>query len=265
MEKKTFDIATLFGVFLGFGLIGGAIYLSGSFHNFYDLAGIMIVFGGTSAATLINYPFAIVLPVFKVASRALFSRDVHYMKYIHDFSDLAQVIRTKGPVEIDKRSMHYQDKFMARALKLVSDDMKEEKLREILEMNIMVLQERHKIGQDVMKSMGKWAPAFGIIGTVIGLIGMMATMSEPDKIGPQMAIALLTTFYGLLLSNLIFLPIAGKLKHNTDMEVLKNEMILEGAMALKGRASPSDMVEKLKAFISSDQQLKLYHEAGGKI
>ncbi len=256
MERTRIDFATLLGIFAGFGLIGYTIYISGHLTNYVNAPSLMIVLGGTLAATMINYPFHVVLPVIIVASRTLFQTDFNYMKILHEFEELAQVIRVKGPVEIDKIAGSYGDKFMARALKLVADDIKEDALKEILARNILALQERHHVGQEVMKTMGKWAPAFGMLGTVVGLIGLMSRMSDPATIGPQMAIALVTTFYGLLLSNLIFLPLSGKLKHLTEMEVLKNQMIMEGAIALKYRISPSDMVERMKAYIPSDSQLK---------
>ena len=127
----------------------------------------------------------------------------------------------------------------------------------------MAIQERHKTGQKVMESMGTWAPAFGMIGPLIGLVQMMANMSDPKSIGPKMAVALLTTFYGAVMANLLFLPMAGKLKRLTTIELVTNSIITEGIKGIQTGAAPTILESKLKSFLETGrQQEKLAPKAG---
>ncbi|GIX47039.1 MAG: hypothetical protein KatS3mg131_1250 [Candidatus Tectimicrobiota bacterium] len=137
---------------------------------------------------------------------------------------------------------------------LVADGVDAEALNSILTLQNLAVQQRHKVGQEVFKAMGRWAPAFGMIGTLIGLVQMLSTMDDPKSLGPKMAIALLTTFYGALIANLFCLPMAGKLKQRTDQELLTNLIIAEGLKGLQMGLNPRLLEEKLKAFLMTTQQ-----------
>ena len=143
---------------------------------------------------------------------------------------------------------------MRKGLLLVADGVDAETLSGILQLQNLAVQQRHKIGQEVFKAAGRWAPAFGMIGTLIGLVTMLGTMQTPSSIGPKMAIALLTTLYGALVSNLLCLPMAGKLKQRTEQEILINTIIAEGLKGLQMGLNPRLLEEKLKAFLPTAQQ-----------
>jgi chemotaxis protein MotA len=165
---------------------------------------------------------------------------------------MAVVRNQKGIVHLS--DIETESPFMQRAINLISEGSDEELIRNILRNEIDALKARHFEVQDVFRKMGTYAPAFGLLGTLIGLIQMLSTLSDPASIGPAMSVALLTTFYGSLLSTTTFLPIAGKLKARTLAEVVHLEIIYEGAIALLQDNNQLTLYERLSSFIPSSQR-----------
>ena len=243
------DIASFFGIISGISLIVSAIFLGGDIHNFINVPGLMIVFGGTLATTLITFQFRDVLAAFK-AAYFVFSKDKEDPNdAVATMIRLSLLSRKQGLLELGKIKTH--SLFLKKACGLLADGSSEEVIRAALTTEIQSLQMRHFIVQDVFRKMGLYAPAFGMLGTLIGLVQMLSKLQEPSHIGPAMATALLTTFYGSLLSTLFFLPVAGKLKSRTIVETMNLEIMKEGAISIINNNNPVIIYEKLSSFISS--------------
>ena len=248
------DIATIIGVVVGIGLIGWALQAGGGIGMFLDVPSVMIVVGGTIASTLINFPLKQVLSVLKVVQKLIMAKEDDSLALIKQFVQLAVVVRKDGHLALESEAQNMTHPFLKKGLMLVADGVDAEALSGILSLQNLAVSQRHKIGQEVLKAIGKWAPAFGMIGTLIGLVQMLSNMNDPKTLGPAMAVALLTTFYGALISNLFALPMAAKLKQRTDQEMLINMVITEGLKGLQMGLNPRLLEEKLKAFLMTAQQ-----------
>jgi chemotaxis protein MotA len=246
------DKTSLIGIFSGLLLIIIAILVGGDIHNFANVPGLMIVLGGTAAATLLTFPFEEVKAAFRGAWQ-VFSRPRQTTDdIIAMMLRLAKISRNEGIVRISE--VEVDSPFMQRAINLVSEGSDEELIRNILRNEIDALKVRHFEVQDVFRKMGTYAPAFGLLGTLIGLIQMLSTLDDPAYIGPAMSVALLTTFYGSLLSTTTFLPIAGKLRARTLTEVMHLEIIYEGAIALLQDNNQLTIYERLSSFVPASKR-----------
>jgi chemotaxis protein MotA len=190
----------------------------------------------------------------KVAMKLLFAKEEDPLDFIKQYIQLAVIVRKEGQLALEEAAKNVDNPFMKKGLMLVADGVDADALSGILYLQNQSVQNRHKIGQEVFIAGGRWAPAFGMIGTLIGLVAMLSSMDNPASIGPKMAIALLTTMYGALIANLICGPMAGKLKQRTEQEVLINTIIAEGLKGLQMGLNPRLLEEKLKAFLPTAQQ-----------
>jgi chemotaxis protein MotA len=243
------DIATIVGILSGMGLIVVSIASKGSLGLFIDIASILIVLGGTIAATLINYPLKDVLSVMGVVKNAFLHKSPEPSDTIQSLVKFAELARREGILALENEMQNVEDEFLKQGLQLAVDGTEPELMRTILGTQIAYLQERHELGQSIFKSMGAYSPAFGMIGTLIGLVLMLAQMEDPSQIGPAMAVALITTFYGAVLANLIFLPIAGKLETRSKQEVMLKELVMEGVLSIQSGDNPRIVEQKLVSFI----------------
>lgn len=246
------DLATLLGIVSGLGLVVGSIMYGGDIGGFYDLPSVLIVVGGTIAVTFIMFPMKTVLGSFKVAMKAFFVKSPDPGEMIKQLASLADVARKQGLVELEKSNP--SDAFLKKGVVLVAGGSDEAMVRSILETEINYKKERHKTNQGVFKNMGTMAPAFGMIGTLIGLVQMLKSLNDPSAIGPAMAVALLTTFYGSVLSNIFFLPIAKKLEERTAEEGLYLEIIMEGVLSILNGEHPRLIKEKLESYVAPSQR-----------
>ncbi|MDZ7373511.1 MAG: motility protein A [candidate division KSB1 bacterium] len=244
------DLATIIGIISGVILIAVSILGKGSFGIFFDLSSVLIVVGGTMASTLINFPLKDVLSVFGVVKNAFLHRAPDPRDTIRQLVRFAEIARREGILYLERELENVEDPFLRQGIQLAADGTEPELMRAILETEISYLQERHELGQSILTAMGSYAPAFGMIGTLIGLVIMLANMSDPSLIGPGMAVAIITTFYGAVLANLIFLPLAGKLKTRSKQEVMMKELVLEGVLAIQSGDNPRIVEQKLISFIA---------------
>jgi len=244
------DIATIIGIFAGVILVMSAIFVGGNFGMFINMPSIFIVFGGTIAATLINFPLQDVLGVIKTVKNAFLHKAKPPTKIIQTIVAFAMTARRDGILALESQASEAGDDFLEKSVQLAVDGTAPELIKDILTTELAFLEERHSLGQGIFTSMGTYAPAFGMIGTLIGLINMLARLEDPSMIGEGMAVALITTFYGAFLANLIFLPIAGKLKVRTRLEILTKEVIIEGILSIQSGDNPRVVEQKLKAFIA---------------
>jgi chemotaxis protein MotA len=249
------DLATLLGILVAGGLVVSSIVLGGSGTWFINYPSLMIVLGGTMGATLINYPLADVISVFKVTKHAFRHRTPNPLTLIPIIVDFAKKARKDGILAFDAQIDKIQDPFLSRGMQMAVDGLESEAIDEVLSTEILWLEERHRLGADIYTTMGTFAPAVGIMGTIIGLVQMLMQMQDPSAIGAPMAVALLTTFYGTVLANLLFLPIAGKLRVRSKQELLTKQMVLQGILSIQAGDNHRIVAEKLKAFLSNSARL----------
>ncbi len=243
------DIATLVGIVLSFALVLSAIMMGGSLSIFINIPSVMIVVGGTLGATMINYPLPDILKVTKVVKNAFFMKKMTANELIATFVNLAGIARREGILALESKLNEMEDEFMKKGMQLSVDGLEPAAIKEILETEIDAIQDRHKLGAEIFTTMGTFAPALGMIGTLIGLVQMLQTMSDPSTIGPAMAVALLTTFYGAVMANILFLPIAGKLKNRSSEEVMIKELMTEGVISIAKGENPRVIEQKLNAYL----------------
>jgi len=246
------DIATVIGFVSGISLVFVTIILGGDPRIFINPPSIVMVFGGTLAATLINFPLADVLSVFKTLKNAFFQRETTTEQLIQKIIEFATVARREGILALESHAGDAGDEFLKKSVQLAIDGTPPELIKDILTTEIAFMEDRHAMGQSVLTAMAAFAPAFGMIGTLIGLVQMLQGLDDPSAIGGGMAVALLTTLYGALLANLVFLPSVGKLKVRTAMELLQKEIIIEGILSIQSGDNPRVVEQKLKAFVSPE-------------
>ncbi len=241
------DLATIIGIIVAFGLVFAA--MGKDIPIFFDIASVLIVFGGTAGAALITYPLGTVLGVVGIMKKAFMSKLDSPEVLIARFVEYATKVRREGILSLEPLLKEIPDEFLRKALQLVVDGLEPQSIQEIMETEISCQEDRHAKGAEILLAFGAIAPAMGMIGTVVGLVLMLKNMSDPSSIGPAMAVALLTTFYGALLANLVFNPMAGKLKTRSQEEVLLRGMILEGVLSISRGENPRIIEEKLSSFL----------------
>ena len=253
------DLATVVGIVAGCFLVFLAIFLGGNFLVFVNIQGILIVLGGTIATTLIRFPLSRCLNVVGVVKKAFFHKLDSPQEIIDELIKLARQARQEGLLSLEDYKT--DDHFLHQGIQLIVDGNEAEMVEEILATDIRYLKQRHKNGQDVLKSIGDAAPAFGMIGTLIGLVQMLANMENPQEIGPAMAVALLTTLYGALLANLVLLPIADKLALRSQQEQITKNLVLDAALGIERGLSGMMFRETLKIHLSPKDRQKIVQKA----
>lgn len=249
------DLASFVGILSGVGLIISAIIIGGDVHNFINAPSAMIVLGGTTATTLLTFQFSDVINAFRAAYFVFTQEKDNPNQMVATMIKLCHISRRQGILELGE--IKTKSRFLKKACDLIADGSSEEVIRSALRTEIDSLKIRHLIVQDVFRKMGTYAPAFGMLGTLIGLIQMLSKMQNPSTIGPAMAIALLTTFYGSLMSTMFFLPIAGKLKARTHLEIIKLEIMFEGAISILEVNNPLILYEKISSYIPAKHRKPL--------
>ncbi|MBN1826826.1 MAG: MotA/TolQ/ExbB proton channel family protein [Candidatus Eisenbacteria bacterium] len=243
------DLASVIGIASGFGLLLLSILMGGGIATFINVPSMMIVIGGTAAATLINYPLSDFLGVMKVVKNAFLNKTASPEDTIRTLVGFAEKARRDGLLALEKDLKVADDAFLRAGMELAIDGMDLERIDALMTMELTLLADRHSRGSGMFKQMAKYAPAFGMMGTLIGLIQMLRNVNDPSSIGPGMAVALITTFYGTLVANMICNPIAGKLDAISENEVLVKELILEGIKAIQAGDNPRLVERKLKTFL----------------
>jgi chemotaxis protein MotA len=191
-----------------------------------------------------------VVATFKVAAKAFRKQENKEIEAVWKFSELSKLARREGILALDRELGEVEDPFMRVGLEMAVDGTEPDTILDIMETEIISLIERHKTGQGIFTSLGTYAPAFGMIGTLIGLIKMLGSLDDPSSIGPAMAVALITTFYGAVLGNLVYLPMAGKLKSKSSSELMFKRMIIEGVLAIQRGVHPRNIERKLLNYIA---------------
>lgn len=249
------DITTLLGLLLGFGLVGFAMASGpGGLVIFLHGPSMMIVVGGTLAVTLINFPVGELRGFVKVMMRSLFFKLPSPGEEIERVVEYANLARKEGLLALENKLNEVHDKFFHKGVQLVIDGFPAETVRDIMELEAEWQRQRHSNGKKMLDALGSFAPAFGMIGTLVGLVQMLQNLADPSKIGGGMATALLTTLYGAMAANMVFIPMAGKLDQRAKQEALLRELMIEGIVAIQSGDGPQLIKEKLKSFISPAQR-----------
>ncbi|MHC4622752.1 MAG: motility protein A [Planctomycetota bacterium] len=248
------DIATIIGTLLGFIVITTAIVAGGGWQIFIHLPSLAITIGGMLCATLIHFSLPQLLGIFGIIKKTIFTKIPSQSELIQKMVNYAAINRRDGALALEQEIPKTNNAFFSRTLQMVVGGQSAEDIRQLLSMEIQYLQERHSRGKKILEFMGAAAPAFGMIGTLIGLIQMLRSLDSPEQIGGGMAVALITTFYGALSANLIFIPLAGKLGIYSQAETTAMEMILEGICAVAQGDNPTTVREKMQVFVSQSRR-----------
>jgi len=244
------DITTVVGLIAGFTLIIMGIFNGGDLYSFIDIPSAMITLGGTVASTLVNFPLQQIVGIVGVVKNAFLFKSLPPTELIEKIVAFAETARREGILALEQAVQEVDDTFMATGIRLAVDGTEPELIQTILETELSFLEERHKAGAGIFEYMGTAAPAFGMIGTLVGLVIMLKNLDNPEAIGPGMATALITTFYGAVVANLVFIPFGGKLKVRSAEEVLLKRMIMEGIMSIQSGDNPRIVEQKLNVFIA---------------
>ncbi len=256
------DLATIIGIFSGIGLVIWAILSNSGLDIFLNVPSLAVVFGGTIAATFIAYPLNEVFRVLAILKNAFFIKTENPHEKIKGLVEISTVTRRNGILALDKELPKIKDDFLEKGLQMVVDGIREATIINIMQLEMDNIWKRHQIGHQLFKDMAAFSPAFGMIGTLIGLVQMLADLSDPGSIGPKMAVALITTFYGSLFANLLFTPISIKLKRRSQQEFLRMQLMLEGIKSIRLGDNPRFMEEKLTKFLSRAERQKKSKDAG---
>ncbi|MFN2371829.1 MAG: motility protein A [Candidatus Krumholzibacteriia bacterium] len=251
------DIATVVGIVVAFGLIVWSIMLGGDLDGFVDMPSVAVVLGGTLGALLVNFPLARILGLVKVCKKAVLFAVEDPDEVIAKLVRYAERARREGMLALEEDSESEPDPFLRKGLRLAVDGTDPQLLEKILETDVAQIESRHAEGSSILSAGGTYAPAFGMIGTLIGLVNMLSNLEDPTQIGAGMATALITTFYGAVMANAFFLPMAGKLENRSKEEMLVKQMVIDGIMAIQSGDSPRIVEEKLKSFLSPTLRRKL--------
>jgi len=241
------DFATIIGLIGGISVVLFAVITGSDLNLFINLPSIMIVVGGTFAATLVKFPIKYLFSAFRVAASAFYESSDKPEDVIKQANELALLVRKGGVLAIDGHPI--SNSFFQKGAQLAIDGREPEFIKNVLEAEIALEIERHETGVKIFRAIGESAPAFGMIGTLIGLVQMLANMSDASSIGPAMAVALLTTLYGALIANLVALPIADKIAVKIEQETLNKSLIAESIHFIQKGLNPRIMNEMLEAFL----------------
>jgi len=256
--KKSFT--SLIGLGIGFFLIVWSILISGDIRNFWDIPSVIITLGGSFCALLISFPAKDLMKLPKILSMLVKKPQNDRAQVVSSFSELAKKARRDGLLALENDISTMDDEFMVSGLQMVVDGIDPDAIKEIMTLKMESTEDRHRLGQSIFSKWGELAPAFGMLGTLIGLIVMLANLEDSSSIGTGMAVALITTFYGSLLANLVFIPISNNLGIQTNEEMVSKEMVIAGVLEIQAGTNPRILEEKLMTYLSPEEKLLLKKE-----
>jgi chemotaxis protein MotA len=255
------DIGTIIGLCIGVAAVLIAVILGGgSVSGLVNPPALFIVIGGTVGAVIVAFPLARLFGLHTILFKALFHRPTDPVQTIKDLVRYAEVARREGILSLENLISEMRDPFIVRGVKMAVDGTDPELIKTIMETELEALMDRHSEGKRVLDTIGRYAPAFGMIGTLIGLIAMLRNMDDPTKIGPGMAVALITTLYGALIANIVTGPLGDKLQIRDSEEVLVKTIIISGVMAIQSGDNPRVVESKLLTFLPPGRRAEISKE-----
>lgn len=247
---------------MAWALVAGAIILGGDVGAFIDIPSFLITFGGSISVTIASNPMERIRLLPLILRSAFFSKAQNMIDVLNLMIRFAERARREGLLALEDEASGIEDPFIRKGIQLVVDGTDPELVKNILDAEISFLEERHKSNRAIFEVWGEMSPAFGMLGTLIGLIQMLGHLDDPNALGPGMAVALITTFYGSIIANAFALPIAKKLAVRTEEEVLLREMVVEGVLAIQAGENPRIVEEKLKVYLPLN--LRMVYESSKK-
>lgn len=251
------DISSFIGLAGGIAVILFTILLSGDLAGYIDVPSIICTFGGTVTMTVFAYPLSKIKEALGATKHVFFYKAMEAESIIRSIIDLANVARKEGLLALEEAAQQLKDSFLQKGILLIVDGTDPELVRNILETELSFIEDRHKGNQAVFEFMASMGPGFGMLGTLIGLINMLGSLSDVASLGPNMAVAIITTLYGSLIQNVACNPIINKLKIRSSEEILMKEVMLEGMLSIQAGENPRIIEEKLKAFMAPKLRAKL--------
>jgi chemotaxis protein MotA len=244
------DIGSIVGLLIAFAMMALSVVMGGgSFASFWDTASVFMVFGGTLGAVLMCFSLKNVFNLPKVLLKVFLNKPINQAEIIEQMVSLAETARREGLLALESRLSEIKNPFIKLGIQMAVDGTRPEVIEDIMKTDIESVAMRHKDGKGMIDQIGRFGPAFGMIGTLLGLIIMLGNMSDPSAIGAGMAVAMITTLYGAILSNAMFLPFSEKLAAVTRNEMIGREIILRGVMAIQAGENPRVIEQKLSTFL----------------
>lgn len=253
---KKLDRLTPTGLIVGSGVVLYGMLMGGNLKIFWDLPSVFITVGGSFCAVLMSYSISDIKNVPKLVEQSFKDSEMSAKDIIMKFSELSKKARRDGLLSLEEEIVEIDDEFFKKGLQMVVDGIEPETLKDILELEIGEMEDRHLKNASIFSTWGAFAPAFGMIGTLIGLIQMMQNLTDVNSIAKGMGVALLTTFYGTLLANLFCIPVATDLKRKSSKEVGIREMMLEGILSIQSGVNPRIVEEKLLTYVNNKVRLE---------
>ncbi|WP_459841640.1 motility protein A [Halanaerocella petrolearia] len=254
------DFASIVGLILGSALIIMGMFLQGNIMMYASATSALIVFGGTLGGIILAYSFDHLKDAFGALKVVFSEQEDEASEVISTLVSFAEKARREGLLALEEESSQLDDEFLQKGIQLVVDGTDPELVKSVLQTELDFMKERHSINCGVFSKAGEICPAFGMAGTLIGLIGMLSKLDSPDQLGSGMATALITTFYGSLAANLVFIPVAEKLKVKSEEEILIRQVMIEGILSIQAGENPRIVEEKLKAFLAPNSRSQLNQE-----
>ena len=249
-------MTTYLGIFIAILAIVVSTVMDGnSFGALIGPSSLLLVVLGSIGVSMSGFQMADIKPVPKGILISMTGKEPDPSDAIDRLMKFAEIARKEGVLALEQQLEDLEDPFMKLGLQSIVDGVDGEMVRELLEIELAALEERHSPIINFVKAMGSYAPTMGMVGTVVGLINMLGNLSDPAQLGLGMSVALLTTLYGVIFANLVFLPIASKLQRLHDLEVAQRDLIMDGILAVQGGASPRMVVERLEAYINPSQRV----------
>jgi chemotaxis protein MotA len=258
------DVATILGLLLAFGgILGGQQLEGGKLESILQGTAAIIVLGGTFGACLIQFPLSVVITSFKSVTKALTASKVNNKKLIAEIVRFANKARRQGIISLESDTESASDPFLKKALNMAVDGIDPKALRETMEMELANMDEEGELPIKFWEAAGGYSPTIGIIGAVLGLIHVMENLTDPSKLGAGIAVAFVATVYGVTLANVVYFPIAGKLKQRHRAEIVAKEIILAGVISILEGENPRLIEDKLRSFLAEkDKRSAISKDAG---
>ncbi|WP_240374588.1 flagellar motor protein MotP [Bacillus piscicola] len=260
---KKLDLLTPVGIILGLVTMLFAVFINadmGSVIFFVQIASFLIVVGGLAAALLINFSIQEIKLLPRVTREAFHYEEHNLTQLIDTFVTLATKARREGLLALEAGLEEVDDPFIKKGVMLAVDGIEPDVIKDIMMAEVVAMEERHQKGRLLYEKAGEYAPSWGMVGTLIGLVLMLQELQDPTSLGPNMALALITTLYGTVLANLIFLPIASKLEQKTENEVFVKQIVVEGVIGVQSGQNPKILEEKLSAFAKKNKKEEMIKE-----
>lgn len=256
------DFGTIIGLIAGIAVIAYGMFSGGDVSSYIDVSSMIVTIGGGICSNMMGFSLADSIKALKVLPVIFKEPKSSAMSTIRTLVDLSQKARREGLLALESAQSELQDDFLKKAMELVVDGIEAEIVKTTMQLDIDSMAVRHQNAQAYFKGLAGQFPAWGLIGTLLGLINLLRSLDDPSSIGPAMALALVTTFYGSILANFVCNPIISKLGGNSAEEIRLREMMMEGVLSIQSGENPRLMEHKLKTFLSPDQRAE--YEAASK-